>query len=1809
MSMASSNGPQAKEDVASGAGGRSLLIDVMSNDAGGDAKHLVSVNAPASTTWATTALSKFGATVSIVGDQVSYNPSSAYLQGLPLGQTVVDTFTYTIQLGNGASSTAAVSVTVRGSNHAPTVTGTMVRLSTEDGAPVSVNALGAASDVDGQSLQVIGLPAALPAGVTYDAASHNFRLDPANAAYQPLAAGDATNVTVTYAVSDGTLSTPASVSWTVTGVNDAASITGVSTGSVTEDVAAHHTASGTLIVADVDHGEAHLQTPMSLAGAHGAFTLDAASGQWGYTLNNADPAVQALAQGQTTTDMLTVKSADGTASQVITVTITGTNDPVVLDATTQSGAVTEDLNPVSGQLKATGAFGFTDADLTDTHNATASFVSASGVPAGFTVPAAGLGTLSPVADDAGHVVNWTYSVDDASVQGLGAHDVITETYKVSVSDGNGSTVDKTVTVTVNGVNDPVVLDATTQSGAVTEDVAVQNGNVLKATGAFGFTDADLTDTHSAAVSFVSASGVPAGFTLPAAGLGTLSPVVDDGGHVVNWTYSVDDAAVQGLGAHDVITETYKVSVSDGNGSPVHKTVTVTLNGVNDPVVLDATTQSGAVTEDAAVQTGNVLKATGAFGFTDADLTDTHSAAVSFVSASGVPAGFTLAAAGLGTLSPVVDETGKVVNWTYSADNAAVQGLGAHDVITETYKVSVSDGNGSAVDKTVTVTVTVNGVNDPVVLDGSTQSGAVTEDLNPVSGQLKATGAFGFTDADLTDTHSATASFISASGVPAGFTVPAAGLGTLSPVIDETGKVVNWTYSADNAAVQGLGAHDVITETYKVSVSDGNGSAVDKTVTVTVNGVNDPVVLDSSTQSGVVTQDLNPVSGQLKATGAFGFTDADLTDTHSATVSFISASGAPAGFTVPAAGLGTLSPVIDETGKVVNWTYSVDDAAVQGLGAHDVITETYKVSVSDGNGSAVDKTVTVTVNGVNDPVVLDGSTQSGAVTEDLNPVSGQLKATGAFGFTDADLTDTHSATASFISASGVPAGFTLPAAGLGTLSPVVDETGKVVNWTYSVDDASVQGLGAHDVITETYKVSVSDGNGSTVDQTVTLAINGTNDPAVFGGVTTGSVNEDDAAHGVASGTLIVVDRDAGESHLVAPTSLAGAHGAFALDTTSGAWTYALNNADPALQTLNTGQTVTDTLTVHSTDGTAQNLIVTIHGATDLQLNNAAADQVIALDQGGANTRWEFALNSDEFIGAGAYSYNLSATLADGSPLPAQLTFDANRGLFLWSGAGTPGASYDVKVTATDGSHTVSDVFKLTTTAESHTVSATGGLATGTSGDDLILGDGYMADANSRHGQLNPIATATGAGYLTTPTTTIAPTQAASGAAATSVSVSSSQLVAPIFVGPALPSQGATTIAPIGTPGSVLDDGYTQLDMTKIFGPGGLNFFGNAYSTAYLGVNGVMSFAAPIMSYIGSAFPTRDFGPVIAPFWADVDLRGPLTAAETAAGFTNNIYYNLDSLNGALTITWDGVGYFNSHADKLNSFQLQIIPIGDQGDFDVIFRYQSINWDLGDFSNNIAASIGFDAGNGVQYYNTPQSLTAAALNMELAGNTFPVMPGTLEFTVGLFGISSPGSDLIRAVSSSNGAAETLNGGQGDDILMGGGGTDVFVFHPGDGKDIIRDFAPGATGGSHDILQLLGFGTGLDSFGDVLAHAVQVGGNVVITTPVGDTITLEGVKVNELTASDVAFNAVMTATTATDTFVLNSGAGGATIVGFTSGSATGHDIVRLLGYGETFTDVMAHATNVGGDAVITLNGTDTLTLQGVITTSLTSADFLFV
>lgn len=100
--------------------------------------------------------------------------------------------------------------------------------------------------------------------------------------------------------------------------------------------------------------------------------------------------------------------------------------------------------------------------------------------------------------------------------------------------------------------------------------------------------------------------------------------------------------------------------------------------------------------------------------------------------------------------------------------------------------------------------------------------------------------------------------------------------------------------------------------------------------------------------------------------------------------------------------------------------------------------------------------------------------------------------------------------------------------------------------------------------------------------------------------------------------------------------------------------------------------------------------------------------------------------------------------------------------------------------------------------------------------------------------------------------------------------------------------------------------------------------------------------------------------------------------------------------------------------------------------------------------------------------------------------------------------------------NGFANTLKGTPGDDIFIGGGSSDTFVFAPNFGNDTIKDFK--ASGPSHDVVQ---FSKSMfDNFADVLSHATQSGQDVVISLD-HDTLTLKNTKISALDKSDFHFS----------------------------------------------------------------------------------------
>src|SRR5204862_206499 len=93
-------------------------------------------------------------------------------------------------------------------------------------------------------------------------------------------------------------------------------------------------------------------------------TISTASVGWTFTLDDDDPTLQSLAEGETITQVYTVTVDDGhtggTVTKDVTVTITGTNDAPTIDAasTTASGGVTEDTNVnASNEITTSGTVG------------------------------------------------------------------------------------------------------------------------------------------------------------------------------------------------------------------------------------------------------------------------------------------------------------------------------------------------------------------------------------------------------------------------------------------------------------------------------------------------------------------------------------------------------------------------------------------------------------------------------------------------------------------------------------------------------------------------------------------------------------------------------------------------------------------------------------------------------------------------------------------------------------------------------------------------------------------------------------------------------------------------------------------------------------------------------------------------------------------------------------------------------------------------------------------------------------------------------------------------------------------------------------------------------------------------------------------------------------------------------------------------------------------------------------------------------------------------------------------------------------
>ncbi len=201
----------------------------------------------------------------------------------------------------------------------------------------------------------------------------------------------------------------------------------------------------------------------------------------------------------------------------------------------------------------------------------------------------------------------------------------------------------------------------------------------------------------------------------------------------------------------------------------------------------------------------------------------------------------------------------------------------------------------------------------------------------------------------------------------------------------------------------------------------------------------------------------------------------------------------------------------------------------------------------------------------------------------------------------------------------------------------------------------------------------------------------------------------------------------------------------------------------------------------------------------------------------------------------------------------------------------------------------------------------------------------------------------------------------------------------------------------------DDGFVgPIDITSVF-PGGLDLFGTRYDAIFVNNNGNITLNAGESQFTPSAITGNTDNPIFAPFFADVDTRGQsvqATRGGTSTG-SNLVYYDVNPQSRIVTVTWDDVGYFSNHTNRLNAFQLRLINRGGD-DFDIEYRYEAINWVTGDASNGsnglggTVARAGWSAGDGENFVELPQSGNQArmlGLDSRECVIIFPVRDGVL------------------------------------------------------------------------------------------------------------------------------------------------------------------------------------------------------------------------
>jgi VCBS repeat-containing protein len=371
-----------------------------------------------------------------------------------------------------------------------------------------------------------------------------FKYTPNSTYYQSLNAGEFREETFTYRVTDadGDQDT-AEVKITITGINDAAIISGDKSGLVIEsgsdNLGGFAIRAGQLFSSISNNGNP-FQSITSQITTYGEFTITS-QGSWIYKLDNDKKAVNELNVGSPGKDSIKVYAADNT-EQIITINIDGANDAAII-GDPPINELMEDANntPRLGQI-------FLGANLLISDVDNRPFFMTGTTPSQIN---GGFLLLLPNGQ-------YIYQVENSEIQYLSEGQQLTESFTVTAVDGTS----KDISFTITGVNDAAVI-GDPSNNQVTEDAGDIVDGFITLTGEISIADADNGEAF---------------FQTDVIALSTNKGTLDLNSFG-SYTYKVSNTDIQSLNTGDRSNDEFKIYAKDGT----EQTIVITINGADDIV--------------------------------------------------------------------------------------------------------------------------------------------------------------------------------------------------------------------------------------------------------------------------------------------------------------------------------------------------------------------------------------------------------------------------------------------------------------------------------------------------------------------------------------------------------------------------------------------------------------------------------------------------------------------------------------------------------------------------------------------------------------------------------------------------------------------------------------------------------------------------------------------------------------------------------------------------------------------------------------------------------------------------------------------------------------------------------------------------------------------------------------------------------------------------------------------------------------------------------------------------------------------------